>query len=48
MVEVSTCCKAPVQVEGKTTMYWVCSKCGNSCDAVEDKKEEEDEDAVLL
>lgn len=24
----STCCNAPLKVEGRTTRYYVCSKCG--------------------
>ena len=30
----STCCNADIYAEGlSTTMYWVCMKCGNPCDA---------------
>lgn len=35
MSEVSACCAAPVAVEGRTTRYWVCTGCGQACDAVD-------------
>lgn len=28
----SKCCKARVVVRGKTTMYYICLKCGEPCD----------------
>jgi len=28
----SQCCNANVKVEGKTTRYYVCLKCGKACD----------------
>lgn len=28
----SKCCNADVKVEGKTTHYYVCLKCGKDCD----------------
>lgn len=31
---VSLCCRAPVEVSGKTTHYYVCDKCGGACDAI--------------
>lgn len=34
MNEVSACRAAPVTVEGRTTRYWVCTGCGEACDAV--------------
>ena len=33
--EVSTCCQYSVKVEGKTTKYYVCKKCGKPCDTKE-------------
>lgn len=32
MSERSLCCRAPVQVSGRTTLYYVCEKCGKACD----------------
>lgn len=29
---LSDCCNATVKVEGKTTRYYVCTKCKNPCD----------------
>lgn len=29
----SKCCKADVKVEGKTTLYYICTACGQPCDA---------------
>lgn len=29
----SDCCSAKVTVEGYTTKYYVCSACGEACDA---------------
>lgn len=29
---LSICCNAPVRIEGKTTHYFVCEKCGKACD----------------
>lgn len=31
-MDISKCCQAPVKVEGKTTQYYVCQKCGQPCD----------------
>lgn len=31
---VSSCCKEPVKVEGRTTLYYVCTKCGEACDGI--------------
>ena len=28
----SLCCHSPVDVEGKTTMYYVCQECKKACD----------------
>ena len=28
----SDCCRAPVRVEGNTTQYYLCTKCGKACD----------------
>jgi hypothetical protein len=28
----SNCCDAPALVKGKTTLYYVCSKCLKACD----------------
>ena len=30
--DLSACCHAPCRVEGKTTHYYVCGKCGKPCD----------------
>jgi hypothetical protein len=30
---LSLCCTAPVTVEGRTTRYYVCTGCGQACDA---------------
>jgi predicted Fe-S protein YdhL (DUF1289 family) len=30
----SNCCKADVRVEGNTTKYYICKKCGKSCDII--------------
>lgn len=30
--EFSSCCNASVGVMGKTTHYYICLLCGNSCD----------------
>lgn len=30
----SSCCGAPVRVDGKTTHYYVCIKCGKPCDVM--------------
>jgi len=30
----SSCCKHPMRVEGKVTMYYVCDKCDKPCDKV--------------
>ena len=30
--ELSICCDAPAEVAGKTTNYYICSKCGYACD----------------
>ena len=43
--EKSNCCNAPVKVEGKTTRYYVCSKCNKACD-IQVNKEKEIEDLV--
>lgn len=32
--EKSKCCFSNVKVEGKTTKYYVCLKCGEACDVV--------------
>lgn len=32
-VILSNCCNANVRVEGRTTQYYVCCKCGHACDA---------------
>ncbi len=32
MKDNSKCCNAPVKVEGRTTHYYVCEKCGKTCD----------------
>lgn len=32
LTNVSTCCNAPVKVEGKTTHYYVCTQCDEPCD----------------
>ncbi len=29
----SNCCNAEIEVEGTTTMYYICSKCGKPCNA---------------
>lgn len=29
----SNCCKAPVKLQGYTTHYHSCTKCGKSCDS---------------
>jgi hypothetical protein len=34
---VSTCCNVKVLVEGNTTKYYVCSKCGNPCNIKEEE-----------
>lgn len=31
-LEKSKCCNANVKIEGKTTHYYVCLKCGKTCD----------------
>lgn len=28
----SACCNSPVTIEGRTTMFYRCSKCGQPCD----------------
>ena len=33
--QVSKCCSAPVVVEGITTHYYGCTKCGKACDVVD-------------
>lgn len=33
---VSDCCGEPVRVAGRTTHYYVCTSCGNACDALPD------------
>jgi len=30
--ELSDCCSASVTVKGRTTMHYVCDKCGQGCD----------------
>ena len=35
---LSNCCHAPMTVEGKTTHYYVCTKCGKACDQASDDK----------
>ena len=40
--EKSNCCNAPVKVEGKTTKYYVCSKCNKACDIQVIEKEIEE------
>lgn len=31
-VDLSQCCSAPCRVEGRTTLYNVCTRCGQACD----------------
>jgi hypothetical protein len=31
---VSSCCSAPLTVEGRTTQFYACTGCGQACDAV--------------
>jgi len=31
---LSDCCNYPVTVEGRTTKYYVCDRCGKPCDIV--------------
>jgi len=38
--QVSDCCGAPVAVEGRTTQYHVCMRCGEACDAVPGSSED--------
>ena len=33
---LSNCCNAPMRVEGRTTKYYVCTRCQRSCDARND------------
>ena len=33
---VSTCCSAPVRVAGRTTRYYICSKCEKACDGIDE------------
>lgn len=35
---VSVCCNAPVHVEGKTTLYYVCNNCHKPTDVKQEKK----------
>lgn len=35
---VSNCCGASMRIEGRTTMWYVCEKCGNPCDATKEQK----------
>jgi len=35
MTGKSSCCGAMVRVEGRTTHYYVCNKCGKACDRCE-------------
>ena len=37
---LSNCCHAPMTVEGHTTHYYVCDKCGKPCDVATDNKED--------
>lgn len=37
---LSNCCHAPMTVVGKTTMYYVCTKCGMACDMATDNQKE--------
>lgn len=30
----SSCCKSPMRIEGRTTMYYVCDKCNKPCDKI--------------
>lgn len=32
---LSNCCHSEMKVEGNTTNYYVCLKCGNPCDQCE-------------
>ena len=34
----SSCCDGPVQISGKTTLYYTCMKCLKACDLKEKKK----------
>lgn len=36
---LSNCCHAPMKVEGDTTHYYVCTKCGKPCDICDDRKD---------
>ena len=37
---ISPCCRAPVNVEGRTTRYYECSACGAACDPIVDDNAE--------
>ena len=37
----SDCCGAPVTVEGRTTQFHRCMRCGEPCDAVPAERDED-------
>lgn len=39
MIILSDCCKAPVKIAGRTTLYNVCTKCDKACDEFQIKPE---------
>ena len=45
--QVSDCCGAPVAVEGRTTQFHRCMRCGKPCDAVPGSSEDAAGEAVI-
>jgi hypothetical protein len=40
-VLLSMCCDAPVIVKGRTTRYYICTACGEPCDAYQVEAEKD-------